>query len=702
MFSVGCFHTPDVSKIKCADNASCPSGYVCAIPGQPGGCKKQTNAVHGGGIEEPSNYDATPSAEVATGIDGSRTTEAGIAMDGASGRLDSAVDQGTTVGVDASDSKLGADLAPDVSLSGPPLDSGTGGTGGQMDGAAGGAGGGSGGTGGGGPEVGSSDGGPPGLDVALDGNSEGAGGSGGSTGTGGSAGGNTGTGGDTTGAGGGSGGITSTGGTAVGTGGTGTGGTGTGGAGTGGAPARPPGYWMASDWNLTGVPWAGCAWTQIDTVTATTTTITPPDFTARPAVTDPYHVSGSVFTDYNSVAVLGFNLNEAITGASNQCAHRIFDATTVLPPGVTFLSAATGISIDWNKAAASTLRIELRGPNGTGDATDRWCANITDVGGPSFVPFTRFNTRCWDNSGSYYDGTSPVSAMVFYVPGSTQATPFDFTINSFNISTAAATGTIGGTTANAYQRVKVKGSDTKQYIIQNNNFGNATGSTQTISYVGNSFKVVSSTASGTSTPASFPSIYIGQNGTISGGAYQTTDSSLPRQISALQNAQSSFAWSGGTSGGDFNAAFDLWFAKAAPAAGSYTDAISGEIMIWLYKPAGHQPTGVSGNTRVVTIGRQTYDVWRGPRGLATTGTDGVGRPVISYVARTTNANFTGNLKNFIDDAVTNGNADMNAVSGITQAIAGTWYLTNVFAGFQIWTGTDATNLQCTSFTCAVE
>jgi hypothetical protein len=64
------------------------------------------------------------------------------------------------------------------------------------------------------------------------------------------------------------------------------------------------------------------------------------------------------------------------------------------------------------------------------------------------------------------------------------------------------------------------------------------------------------------------------------------------------------------------------------------------------------------------------------------------------------ATLSFNLNDFIMDAVANGSADMS--SGETsQAFSSAWYLTDVIAGFQIWTGTDAAGLKCTSFACEV-
>lgn len=245
------------------------------------------------------------------------------------------------------------------------------------------------------------------------------------------------------------------------------------------------------------------------------------------------------------------------------------------------------------------------------------------------------------------------------------------------------------------QRAAVTGTDCMKYIINNNNWGQPTSTTQILDYVGSSFTIKNCSGSGGgSNVVSFPSIYIGANGQTGGGTFDTwQDSGLPKQISAITSGKTTFTWSGGKSGGNYNAAYDIWFSKSSPTSGSYNDAISGFIMIWMYKPGSSQPIGSSSNTRSATIGGQSFTVWRGPRAATATGTDGTGRPVISYVASGTVQNFSADLKAFFDDAVANGSADMSAGGGITQAFANSWYLTDVFAGFEIWNGGDAVGLQ---------
>jgi hypothetical protein len=488
--------------------------------------------------------------------------------------------------------------------------------------------------------------------------------------------------------------------------------------------ANPPGYYMTKDWNVTTADWHGCVWTGVDsTVTGSTTSITPQDFTTGTTEGGPYHVSGTVFNDYNAVAMIGFNLNEAPTGNNTQCVYNKAAALAAGPPVAAIPSSAKGIAVNWSaaKAPPTSFRIQIQGTDGATNPAHRWCATITDAAGPSFVPFTGFYTQCWGLTsvppapGAQYAG-EPIDAVVFLVPGTVaQKAPFDFTIVGFAPGTSSAdapgkaaacgtmTGTLGSTTASeaaSMQRASVTGTDCKKYIIQNNNWGNKTGSTEVINYTGTGFTVQSSsgTSTGVGVPASFPSTYVGANGDLANGSYNTwADTGLPKQISAMASAQTSFGWSGGTGGKNFNASYDVWFAKTPPTAGSYQDAISGFIMVWLYKPANNQPIGSI--ARTATIAGHTWNVWVGPRNTTAVGTDGTGRPVISYVAQDSPvASLSFNLKDFISDAVTKA----DTASGITQSFSSSWYLTDVFAGFEIWSGGDASNLQSTGFTCVVK
>ena len=450
----GCFHATEVSDINCKDNASCPSGYVCVRPGQPGGCERMTDGGTDALVVDGSQAAEDAQADVGPRIDASPLLDVG------SDRSSTALDQAIELPGDSAGKASEAGFIPDIPQ--PPVDLGLGGAGGQGGGSdgvggspgAGGIGGsggtiadvgerdvpigGSGGTGGG--AVGGSGGGTGGIATGGNGNSTGGSGAGGigtgGSGTGGSSTGGSGTGGSGTG---GSGtGGSSTGGSGTGgsgTGGSGTGGSGTGGSGTGGTLARPPGYWMASDWGLTDVNWGGCVWAvPYDEAGASSpTSISPADFTTNHQPSDPYHVAGSVMNAYTSVAVLGFNLTESITGASNQCVHKTLDSTTILSPGVLLPTNTVGFTIDWRQTTASQVRIELRGADGFANSAHRWCVTIDTLGHPALVPISAFSTQCWNPAlPGDYNGEA-ISAIVFYVPGVAGAHPqaFDFTVDAF-------------------------------------------------------------------------------------------------------------------------------------------------------------------------------------------------------------------------------------------------------------------------------
>jgi len=508
------------------------------------------------------------------------------------------------------------------------------------------------------------------------------------------------------------------GGTSGGQGGTSGGQGGTSGGQGGSSGTAPPGWWTSGSWH-------GCSWTAKDTVTNSNTTTTPMDFLTTKSA--PYCVSGTVNPTYESVAVLGFNLNETPDGTQTQCAYKPADPTKVGPPGVALMSAsATGIAISFSRNSGSNLRIQIQGPNGgmtgTTGENDRWCYTITEVEGPVFAPFSKFNTHCWDMSGTAYAG-QPISAVSFLVPGLLVPSPFNYCIGGFatgmNASAAptynpspapVVSGTIGGPNPNGvtgmdldFQRVKVSPmGSTAQYIIQNNNWGTPLSTDQTITYKGNSFTIQSTTGNvtGQGVPASFPSIYVGGNGDTQSandppkGVFSThpTDN-LPKAINSLGSAMTTFTWTGGSGNKDFNATYDIWLASAAPSS-AYSDAISGFVMVWLYQPSGRSPIGTKVTSSPVNIGGTMYDIWAGPRNSGSN----PNRPVISYVVSGGGPvmSKTFDLKPILVDSTTN--------TAIPQAMRSgpSWLVTDIFGGFEVWTGSTASTLSMTNFTVAVQ
>jgi hypothetical protein len=208
--------------------------------------------------------------------------------------------------------------------------------------------------------------------------------------------------------------------------------------------------------------------------------------------------------------------------------------------------------------------------------------------------------------------------------------------------------------------------DGLEYIVQNN-IWSTTGVTQKLWAQGTSFLVTEQTgnASVAGAPVSYPSIFIGSN-----FSHTSANSGLPRAVSSLgpittrmtHNADASIP-------GIFNASYDVWFSTSS--AGDSGNPTGGYLMVWLWDPSQAQPAGslqVSGIT--INGASGTWDVWHS------------GTNVTSYVRTQTIKSLTFDLNQFIRDAVSRG------------YIQNSSYLSNVFGGFEIWSGGTGLNLQC--------
>jgi hypothetical protein len=216
--------------------------------------------------------------------------------------------------------------------------------------------------------------------------------------------------------------------------------------------------------------------------------------------------------------------------------------------------------------------------------------------------------------------------------------------------------------------------DNRNYIVQNNVWGSQS-SAQTVTYNGVSFTVNSQTDShdphgNPNTPISYPSDFIGNN-----NGRSTTGSNLPKQISTMTTVPTGWSTNAGSISGVYNAAYDVWFNNSSQT--GTNSPTGGYLMVWLANQGTAQPVGTL-QASGVSINGMSWNVWYG-------GTqNGVG--VISYVRTSNTASMSFDLTLFIKDAVSR------------QQLQNSWYLTNIFAGFEIWSG--GTGLRTTNF-CAV-
>ena len=224
--------------------------------------------------------------------------------------------------------------------------------------------------------------------------------------------------------------------------------------------------------------------------------------------------------------------------------------------------------------------------------------------------------------------------------------------------------------------------DNNSYFMQVNEW-NSSG-TQVMSY-GGDYLFEMTTQMGSSatngSPTGFPSVFIGAN-----SKHTTSNSNLPKAVSALTTVPTSWTWNdNGTLADDttnsYNATYDVWFSTNPAGEPMASGPSGGYLMVWYHKPADAQPIGGSAMKKGITIAGVpgTWDVWIGPNGT---------RPCISYVSTQTTLSMSYDLNLFIQDAVKNQ----------PNTIQSSWYLTNIFTGFEIWRG--ALNVESTSF-CAL-
>jgi hypothetical protein len=75
----------------------------------------------------------------------------------------------------------------------------------------------------------------------------------------------------------------------------------------------------------------------------------------------------------------------------------------------------TGMTVSFTKTGTFPLRVQIQAVGGGTDETKRWCYTVTGAS-PVTIPYTSFNTKCWDDSGTAY-AKQPLEAVLLLVPG---------------------------------------------------------------------------------------------------------------------------------------------------------------------------------------------------------------------------------------------------------------------------------------------
>jgi hypothetical protein len=196
------------------------------------------------------------------------------------------------------------------------------------------------------------------------------------------------------------------------------------------------------------------------------------------------------------------------------------------------------------------------------------------------------------------------------------------------------------------------------YGIQNDPF-NPGGDpmSMTVSYGGGTAGFTASPTFGDTgnTPGAFPSIV---SGWVHGGSYVGTAEggyAGGKSISALTSVKSSWTYTAG--GGKWDAAYDCWLAaNPAPISAGF------ELMVWL----GHNTVNPIGgqNTPVTVAGAP--GMW-----TVSTGTNGTGNPVVSYVSTSNMTTVTDfDLLPFFKEAASSGRAGLTTGTNLLSVQAG--------------------------------
>jgi hypothetical protein len=301
----------------------------------------------------------------------------------------------------------------------------------------------------------------------------------------------------------------------------------------------------------------------------------------------------------------------------------------------------------------------------------------------------------WATTAQCTTNNTPVDMQIQVSAGSTTSTVGTYNISLTSVvpvqSGSTGTGGSGGGTSSCSTP---SGSGTlsgqydtahvgcpKDYLIQNNDWGVSSAS-QTITYgPGTKFKVTNQGGTGQNgAPASYPDIFTGAN-----SGHSTAGSGLPLAVSSISatGIQTSWSWDDSAvnaSGSSYNATYDVWFSTGSGGDPSLSAPSGGYLMVWYYKPSDNQPIGSTITNGTVTIGGKQFNIWYGTNN---------GKPVVSYVAQQKMTSWTFSLGAFIQDAAS------RTCSGSTKCLQSSWYLTNVFSGFEIWKG--GVGLQTTDF-----
>jgi hypothetical protein len=144
------------------------------------------------------------------------------------------------------------------------------------------------------------------------------------------------------------------------------------------------------------------------TGTSTTLTHTSNEFCA----------SGTIAANasYKSWAAAGFNVNQAQSSAGS--------------PANSLQLSGSSITVNYQNKSGSGLHLQL-----IDNSFNFWCYNLKAVTGPVTIPLDKFNTKCWDNTGSAFASGTSIQAIQLVAPGdNTVAVAYNFCFDGLSVN----------------------------------------------------------------------------------------------------------------------------------------------------------------------------------------------------------------------------------------------------------------------------
>jgi hypothetical protein len=94
----------------------------------------------------------------------------------------------------------------------------------------------------------------------------------------------------------------------------------------------------------------------------------------------------------------------------------------------TWTPTQDGLVVNLSNPGGSKVMVNLQAAGSDGGASRSWCVQPSSFGSPMFIPWEKFNSKCWNNSGAFY-AREPLIVISVSVPGGLGDVPFSFCLD---------------------------------------------------------------------------------------------------------------------------------------------------------------------------------------------------------------------------------------------------------------------------------